>query len=400
MKSFIGILLLIAGFLFQPGVAVADAAEQIRALRAEIEALNQRLDQLEQANLETAGDLMARREVADRESWAGRIKLGGDFRYRHERIDEEGLPTRDRQRIRARAGLTAKLSETVKVGLGIASGGDNPVSTNQTLGDGASTKELGLNLAFFDWAATQNLHVLGGKFKNVFYRPGKSSLIWDPDLNTEGLGLSYDNGGFFGSLVGLWAEERSQASDSFVLGGHLGYAVRVADGAKLKFGAGYYDFSIAKGQEPFFDGNGRGNTLDENGNYAFGYEEVQAFAELGFQAAGLPAMVFVDYVQNMDGGELDTGYGFGGKIGKASKQGSWEIGYQYRDLEADAVVATFTDSDFAGGGTDGFGHILNGGYAITDSWAFKLTYFLNERGENAGNKRSFNRLMADLSFKY
>lgn len=400
MKSLAGIFLLLAGFLFQPTVAIADSAEQIRVLRAEIEALSQRLNQLEQTNLETAEDLVAVKESTGSSSWADRIKLGGDFRFRHERIDEDGLQTRDRQRIRARTSVTAKLSDTVKVGIGLASGGDNPVSTNQTLGDGGSTKDLGLDLAFFDWAATRDLHLLGGKFKNVFYRPGKSSLIWDPDLNTEGLGLSYDSGGFFGAVTGLWVEERSQDSDSLVFAGQAGYSTRVGDGAKLKIGAGYYDFSIAKGQEPFFDGNGRGNTLDADGNYAFGFEELEAFAELGFEAAGLPAAVYLDYVKNMDGGEFDTGWGVGGKLGKASKPGSWEIGYEYRDLEADAVVAVFTDSDFAGGGTDGFGHILKGGYAFTDSWIFKLTYFLNERGENAGNKRDFNRLQADLSFKY
>lgn len=400
MKSLIGIILLLAGSLFQPAVAVADSAEQIRALRAEIEALNQRLNQLEQSNEETAQELVAVKEAADHGSWSERIKLNGDLRYRHERIDEDGLQSRDRQRLRARAGLTAKLSNTVKVGLQVASGGDNPVSTNQSLDGGASTKDLGLDLAYFDWAATPELHVLGGKFKNVIYRPGKNGLVWDPDLNTEGLALGYDNGRFFGSLVGLWVEERSQDDDSIVLGGQLGYSMAIADDVKFKVGASYIDFGEVQGREPFFDGSGRGNTLDMNGNYAFGFTELEAFAELGFELAGQPASVYVDYVKNTDAGRFDTGYGFGGKLGKAAKPGSWELGYEYRDLEADAVVALFADSDFAGGGTDGSGHIFKGGYAFTDNWVFKLTYFLNERGEDSGNQRDFTRLQADVGFKY
>jgi hypothetical protein len=68
--------------------------------------------------------------------------------------------------------------------------------------------------------------------------------------------------------------------------------------------------------------------------------------------------------------------------------------------EADAVIATFTDSDFAGGGTDGKGHVVEFNYGLRDRLVFGFKYFLNQRGADAGNERDYNRLQADLNFAY
>ena len=46
------------------------------------------------------------------------------MRYRHETINEEGEAGRQRQRIRARFGVTADVAENVRVGLTLATGGD------------------------------------------------------------------------------------------------------------------------------------------------------------------------------------------------------------------------------------------------------------------------------------
>ena len=75
-------------------------------------------------------------------------------------------------------------------------------------------------------------------------------------------------------------------------------------------------------------------------------------------------------------------------------------GYAYQDLEADAVIATFTDSDFGGGGTDGKGHVIELNYALRDRWTLGFRYFLNERGADADNEHDYNRLQADVVFAY
>ena len=74
------------------------------------------------------------------DSWTDRIKIDGDFRYRYERIDPEGSDTRSRNRIRARANIRADVADNTEVGFGLATGGEDPVSTNQTLGGGGTSK--------------------------------------------------------------------------------------------------------------------------------------------------------------------------------------------------------------------------------------------------------------------
>jgi len=101
----------------------------------------------------------------------------------------------------------------------------------------------------------------------------------------------------------------------------------------------------------------------------------------------------------------DTGYAVGLTVGKAKKQGSWQAGYLWQDLEADAVLGLLTDSDFAGGGTDSKGSKFSGAYALTDASKLKLTYFLAERQdsngiENGGDSFDRDTLQLDFEFKY
>ena len=45
--------------------------------------------------------------------WAGKIRVKGDFRYRHEQIDDASLTTdRLRHRVRVRLGVEAKVNDT------------------------------------------------------------------------------------------------------------------------------------------------------------------------------------------------------------------------------------------------------------------------------------------------
>ena len=52
----------------------------------------------------------------------------------------------------------------------------------------------------------------------------------------------------------------------------------------------------------------------------------------------MPLSLYGDYVENDDADDLDTGYLAGIKLGKAKKKGSWQLQYQYEDLEADATL--------------------------------------------------------------
>ncbi len=384
--------------------ASAQTAEDFAALRAEIDRLSARLAQLEQTAAPAPVEPIS---VVDMPGPVSeRIKLKGDLHYRHNTIDEGGREQRTRHQIRARLGVTGEVSDAVEVGFQLASGGpetlvgSTPKSTNQTLTSGLSTKPIGIDLAYFDWTATDNLHVLGGKFKNPVFRPGGHFLIWDGDLNPEGLALTYSGEGVFANLNTWWLQERSQADDSMMVGGQIGYKTNIGNDLALTVGVGYFDYLEIQGQQPFFFPDGRGNTTDESGGYANDFNEVELFAELGLDVGGEPLKIFADIVENTEAENFGSGWALGLRYRRASAPGTWDVGYVYQDLEADAVVGSFTDSDFAGGTTDGKGHVLRGTYAFAERFSIAGTLFLLDRGANAGNERDYNRLHVDLMFKY
>ena len=119
-----------------------------------------------------------------------------------------------------------------------------------------------------------------------------------------------------------------------------------------------------------------------NGVYEFNYEMIEVGADLGLNFFDMPLNIFANYVQNQDASDYDTGYIVGAKVGNAKAKGTWQMAYQYQDLEADAVLGLLSDSDFAGGGTDGKGHLITGAYAVNKQWKLGLSWFLNnEVGE-------------------
>lgn len=404
----------------------ADTESEIAALREQVRLLTERLDALEResrgpghapqamaAEVATAaGDQAGQRieeiveaEVAERMaavSWAERISWSGDFRYRYENIEQQGRDDRNRNRIRARAALDARVSDTVHVGLGVASGSEDPVSTNQTLGGGGSHKPISIDLAYFDWSGLANTTISGGKYRNPLEDAGGSQLIWDSDWRPEGLAVTTGLGSFFAHGLGTWIESDSaRAQQEFAYGVQAGVRLSPARDIQLMAGAGYYEIE-ADGKSSFFgDGDFFGNSFDAaTGTYLYDYRDVQVFAELTAEIAGLPLQMFADWVTNVDVDEEDTGYTFGFQVGDARQRGDWEFRYAWKRIEADAVLGLLTESDFGAGGTDAKGSVFRGAYAFDDSWFFQASYYVNETGISTGDPEDFDRLQIDLNFKY
>jgi hypothetical protein len=396
-----------------PSAFAAVTDEQVQKLLERIEAQERRIEELEKAAQKPAtpaAPAVAAAPVAPAPAkpaaaaWADKVAIQGDFRYRYENIDQElASSERNRQRIRARAAIVAKPQDNVEVGFGLSTSQDgDPVSANQTLGNGGSRKDIYLDLAYFNWTALPGLNVTGGKFRNFLYRPGKHALLWDSDWNPEGLGVTYVNGPFFGNVLGTWLESDSNKTEEFTFGAQLGASTPVGETARLTAGVGYYDFNTA-GKGVFYGSSTSfsGNSFDPLTNeYLFDYKELEVFAELGFKVAGLPASVFADYVQNTDADQYDKGWAAGATLGAAKAKGTWEVSYAYQDLEPDAVIGLLTDSDFGGGGTDNKGHVLRGAYAVGDKWNLAFSYFINTIDENTGTRRDYDRLQLDVNFKY
>ena len=367
-------------------VTLADSNEQMTAAVAQIEADKQSV------------------------SWAERISWSGDFRYRYQNDDIDIFADdRNRQRIRARLAMTAKLTKSIDTVFGIATGGDSPVTSNLTLGNSGSGKRINLDLAYFDWEAINNLNVRGGKFDSTLELPGESLMQWDSDWRPEGMDVAYKGEAFFAQFLGTWLESDSNLSEEYAWIVQAGAKFTLGP-AKLKAGLSYTDIDAAEREcffKPAADGSCFGNNVNPaTDTYLFDFEVYNVFAEVSFNINEVPFAAWVDYIKN-DAAQIDNkGYQLGFQLGKAQNRGSWQIKYYYQDLEANATLGLLANSDFGGGGTNGKGSFVQAAYATTDKTNIKLTYYTVEENQNVnpllngGAKFDWDTLFVDLNFNY
>lgn len=416
------------------GAARADDVNDLKTQLAEQQKvllqMQQQLEKLEtnQKAQEQKVDEKITKAVASKDvnlpeslKWAEKVKLSGDFRYRHESIDAQksgdNQPGTNRNRIRARLGIDAKINDEWDLGFRLATGAADPASTNQSLENGFSKKDIWLDLAYFNWhpKKIERLNVYGGKMPLPFYRAGNNQLIWDDDVNPEGIAAKYiipfgkannlyiNGGGFW-----LKADEGDAGGAAiWALQSYLKHDFENKDYALG--GLSFYAFGDIKGKEGLYKSSGTGsskfgNTMSGLGTtaspyiYEGNYNVLEGFAEYGFKVADLPTSVYGSYVKNTSAATSeDSGWLIGTTLNKAKEPKSWELGYNYRDVQKDAVVGVLTDSDFIGGGTNGKGHMICAKYQVTKNIQAGLTYFLAKKGDAEDDYR---RLMADLVFKF
>lgn len=418
--------------------AKADEISELRELISrqaqQLQQLQQRLDELEakqkQQNLDVEEKISEAVEnkridtLPESLQWADKIKISGDLRYRHEHIDAETGTTdvrwkngRDRERIRARLMFEAMINDEWDVGFRLASGERevlaseedlfaDPISSNQTLKQLFSSKDVWIDLAYFTWHpdTISGLNVLGGKVKNPFYNVGNNQLIWDTDLNPEGIGVKHKitikdsdelhlNGG------GFWVDESSGGADTSLWGAQTYLKHQISNSDYVLSGASYWDYGNIKGKTDTY-GILAGNS--GSGAWASDYDLFEVFGEYGTKWNGMPLAAFGSWVQNLvAASDGDTGWLIGVKLNKAKEPGSWEWAYDYRELQADAVVGAFTDSDFGGGGTDTKGHRVALTYQLARNLQAVIEYFHNENdGASGGNDLDYRRLHFALQFKF
>jgi hypothetical protein len=352
-----------------------------------------------------AGVTASAQETAAKPQWTDSIKMKGDIRARFESIDEEGKDTRDRGRIRARLGAYTKVNDEIDAAIALASGNDDPVSTNETLDSGFSTKDIRLDLAYIDAhpAMLGGGNLILGKMNMPFI--AVNDLQWDGDLNPEGaalqLELPTDAVKLLANAGAFWVEERSSDPETMLYGAQVAAEMKT-DAVKMTAGATFYMYDNVQGYAPIFDEeSGFGNTVieaeDGSLTYAYEYEIFELFAKVGFDV-GLPVEISGNYVDNQEADDENTGYMLGIKLGKMKDVGSFEFGYSYRELEADAVLGVFADSDIGGGGSDIEGSKLSAGYQIGKNLVGNITYFISQNGIDDGN--DYDRLQVDLIAKF
>ena len=401
----------------QAAAGQAPVAERLEAVEVRSKAIEARIASAEETN-DLQSDSLAKDAGA---SWARGIKLKGDTRYRHELIDREGANQRNRQRLRVRLGLDAKVNDTVSAGLQLATGGDDPRSTNQTLGDGGPNvrREFRLDQAYVAWkpAALSGTSVVLGKMPQPWFRPGMS-MMYDGDINPEGGAIRWTGRTLFVNAWGLYLRENSAVADSATFGAQAGGRFTLGPVSSLTAAASYSKYSNVGSfvPAPIYNNGANGNTTTgatTTGNLqlASDFGTWQLGVQFDTKIGALPFMAFADYLQNADavrnaalGRKLDTAWSVGLMLGKASDPRTWEIAVMYEDSDKDAQFGQFIDSDFGDGNTDAKGLVFRAGYAVAKNWTLNATYFDNTLRKDVNSATSpeldYKRLQVDLNFKF
>ncbi|MFA5717026.1 MAG: putative porin [Desulfobulbaceae bacterium] len=293
--------------------------------------------------------------------WVSKIKLKGDMKVRYEHIDTDEKVDRDRGRFRLRLGAEAAVTDSVKVGFGLASGGSNPRTTIQSFSDTFSSKDVSIDYAYASYQPFDEMTLTGGKMKNPLWLPG--DLLWDTDINPEGAAARFS--WKFGSALELFVtpmffvldELSSTSSDPVMYAVQPGVRQKITDNIDLTLAVAAYGFSNVKGS--VLDYSSGSNTLSGDG-LLYDYDSIGVGAELGFTEVGfLPYFAFFgEYINNPDPDDENEGYLAGLKFGhkKVAAFGQWQVKYSYRHIETDSWLDIFPDSAFFGGATNAKGH--------------------------------------------
>ena len=350
--------------------------------------------------------------------WYDDMKVKGDLRYRFEQIKEEDKDSRQRDRIRARFGVFPRVNSEVDAGIQLSTdegktpGLGDPISGNTTLTDEGSKKGVFLDLAYVDWhpETLKGLDLIAGKMKNPFIQVADGFPV-DGDFNPEGLAAKFHTGDeieFLANAAYQWLYERAADDDTKLYAGQIAVKYKPTDDMHLMVGSTLYGFQNVEGYDvlDYKAGNsGYGNSTVKgsvsggttNKAYANEYMPIEGFVEFGFNV-GLPVTLFASYINNGEADEDNQGYIGGLKLGKAGDPKTFELGYDYRELEKDAFLGALVDSDSWGGGTDGKGHRLSAKYQILKNWQAGVTYFINDK--KIDDSMDYKRLQIDLVAKF
>jgi hypothetical protein len=419
-SSYAGEMDILLQKLVEKGILTASEAQEIRTETNDEIAKEEK--QKEEGYKKLAKDSMP--------DWVKNIKLKGDFRLRYQWDKAKQAAAvasqRNRARIRLRVGAETKLIDQFKVGFGIATGTSNdPRSTNYTLGDSFSFKDIILDYAYgqydpdlSNYLPSLSVSLIGGKFPNPIWEP--VDMLWDTDIRPEGVAATINykfdpdlnfflNSGFF-----ILDESLPDKGDPIMFVVQPGVNWKVTDNIELMGAVDNYFFNGVK-DHVALDFNSGTNTIARSSNmspiaapvYQSNYNSIAPKFEIGFIEpfkfagfeTGIPYLSFLgEYINNWDKSDQDNGWALGGKLGykKISDKGQWQLCYNYRFLERDAWLDIFPDSDFYGGRTNAKGHNAIFQYGISKNSLLNLEYYETMSMTRASRDSDSSRLPAQV----
>lgn len=376
-----------------PGrVAVVEAAPEADAPRA----------------AEVSEDGVAEKVMKKIPSWVTKMKVKGDLRLRYDFQDTKGLEPRHRGRYNAKILLDFPVTDRLSTHFMIASGGNDPKSSNQTFGNSFEAPDLRLRQAYAQFDAFDWLSISGGQLENVLWRP--SDAVWDKDINPTGVGVAmkFKNEGmaepFMNAALYVIDESQGNSRDPYMYVVQPGVKLKLSDSVQVEVAGAYYGYGDVKGKA--LDSSPGSNTT-AGGLLVYDYDGVVASAQVDITTPVdlVPyAGFFGEYACNFDPDTLNQGYIAGVRFGhKKVKKGEWQVSYSWRRMEKDAVLDILPDSDAFEGKTNATGHEAIFTYGLFENVDFGLDYYRMSEiiGSLPGGERvDENRAQVDFTFKF
>lgn len=364
-------------------------------------------------------------------------------------------------RARIRLGLTAKIADHWQLDTRLSTGNfENPVSANIVMGNSANRYAVQLDRAQLLYGRTDDkglnwLTLQAGRLPNIWFG---TDLVWDNDLGFDGVAGTYRYGIDFQS-DGLASGPKSRnvfltgaalpiqqpdfmLQDRWLIGGQLGLNWEFDNQNRFTAGAAFYNYIHMAGKRNAFlsrltDGTAplfvqKGNTLFNIANglptdvllgLASDYKLLNFTMKLDLANLAPYHVIFTaDVVKNIGFSEEDVakrtsgssiylynesrlrdrslGALLGVDVGwrEVVQQGAWQVGFDYRYLQRDAVLDAFTESTFHVGGTDAQGYRITGLYGLTNNLWMRARWM--SATEIDGPPLSVQILQVDLNAQF
>jgi len=345
--------------------------------------------------------------------WVNRIHFKGDFRLRYQYQDKEYADgstfNRNRGRYRWRFGAIADVTEDKKwqVGFGLASGSGDPRSTNQTFTNGFETPDARIDYAYAQFQPFKCWKLIAGQFKNPLYKP--KDLVWDGDIRPQGITapfkykISDQFNVFLNPALFVLSEFKSKEQSAYMFILQPGVKINFTKMFYFKVAGSWYLNKNVKGNHFDADYSGGTNTYDANGNLIYNYTSLGVDGEFGFKFSSyIQKLVFFGQFIDSDADKNNVGWLGGVKFGRSIKKlADWELKYNYRRLEKDAVLDILPDSDFYGGKTNAQGHEIELKFGLAKHVYLALDYYRAEKIDHApGHEDPENLFQFDVNFKF
>jgi hypothetical protein len=430
--------------------------------------------------------------------WMRDWTVGGDARFRLERIDAGDLQLeevlggageleggddnvdllnataqgrRDRVRLRFRIGAEKRVAESYTVGFRLATseqiteGSDfgqargvdfsqdftDYRSSNVTFGNWFEPKGIYLDRAYLRWnpEAAPTLALSIGKFANPFVSKDFSGdfMVWDHDINPEGVALQYrfeflPEELWWDTAAGLFILDENGSittdsdadgdgfvspilpdlddRDAFLWGVQTGFHWALGGGGdRLGVRGSFYDYQHLDARDAalLYDlGNG-GDAIDDDPLFVFSSDcvnppdlqtrcedggangriqqgVIDLYARLIPFGERFPITPFAQYTTLLSADTEDDGFGFGVDFGRPELV---ELTVMWAKLERNAAVSAFVDSDFFDGFTNTEGWYVSARRRINDFLTVRATYSSTRLAEESCELASEDVLLCDTT---